>query len=206
MRLNNKIFGGASRYFWDNEALQPVAGSENWFGEFQPVNHRGLAFISALLEFFFGVRICCHINGEFPTYIAGYQTSFNSASILFALKDHPILRLIFQIEADSPAVFNLGTICFTLLRDVENTDVSVPHQPGGTNPCLCRVSALTRGIPPNTAMSTLSISCGRTPACLVLGCMPWPSSQTVALDTETFWQVPVEYCVSEITELPVKCG
>jgi hypothetical protein len=34
MRLNDKNLGGASRYFWDNQALQPVAGSQGWFGEF----------------------------------------------------------------------------------------------------------------------------------------------------------------------------
>jgi hypothetical protein len=57
MRLNDRIFGGASRYFWDNEELQPVAGSQSWFGEFQPVNHPDLAFISALLVLFRAVYL-----------------------------------------------------------------------------------------------------------------------------------------------------
>jgi hypothetical protein len=34
MRLNNKVFDGPSGYFDDNQALQPVAGLQNWFGEF----------------------------------------------------------------------------------------------------------------------------------------------------------------------------
>jgi hypothetical protein len=130
MRLNDKIFGGASRLFWDSEALHPVAGSQNWFGEFPPVNHRGLASISALLQFFFGLRICCHCNGEFPSYIAGYQTSFNSASLLFALKDHPVLRVIFQIDEDSPAVFNLRPLFLSPARRGGHGCLSVPRQPG----------------------------------------------------------------------------
>jgi hypothetical protein len=81
-----------------------------------------------------------------------------------------------------------------------------PISAGGANPELYRVSALSRGIPPNTAMSTFYISCGRTPACLALGGMLWPSSQTPALDTETFWPAPVDCCVSDMTELPVKDG
>jgi hypothetical protein len=52
MRLSDKVFGGTSRYFRDKEVLQPVAGSQIWFGEFQPVNSRGLVFISALLVLF----------------------------------------------------------------------------------------------------------------------------------------------------------
>jgi hypothetical protein len=133
MRLNDRHFGGASRYFRANEALQPVPGSQSCFCVFQPVTSRGLAFISALLRFFFGLRICCHCNGDFLTYIAGYQTSYHCTSILFALKDHHVLRLIFHIEDDSLALFNIGPFCFALLRDVEDTDVSVPRQLGERN-------------------------------------------------------------------------
>jgi hypothetical protein len=73
MRLNDRVFGGANRYFWANEASNPVAGFQSWFGDFQPVNSRGLAFTSALLKFFFGLRICCHCNGISPLTSQGIR-------------------------------------------------------------------------------------------------------------------------------------
>jgi hypothetical protein len=123
MRLNNGVFDGASRYFHNIEALRPVAGPLSWFAEFQPVNFRGLPFIATLLKLFFGLRICFHSDGEFPTYVAGFETSFNSASILFALKDHPVLKLIFQIGDNPAAIFYIGPFCDTHLRDVPDADV-----------------------------------------------------------------------------------
>jgi hypothetical protein len=105
MRLNDRRFDGGSRYFRSNKALQPVAGSQSWFAVFQPVNNRGLQFIAALLKLFFELRICCHCNVELPTFIAGFLKFCNSASILFALKDHPVLKLIFQIEDNTQPYF-----------------------------------------------------------------------------------------------------
>jgi hypothetical protein len=52
IRLNDRVFGRSSRHYWDNQALQPVAGAQNWFGEFRPVNTQGLAFMSTLLVLF----------------------------------------------------------------------------------------------------------------------------------------------------------
>jgi hypothetical protein len=127
MRINDRVFDGANRYYRNNEALRPVAGPIYWFTEFQPVNFRCLSFIFVLQEIFFDLDICCHSGGDFPTYIAGFQTSFNSASIFFALKEHPVLKLIFQIGANPVSIFYVGPFCFTFLHDVDDLDVCQYH-------------------------------------------------------------------------------
>jgi hypothetical protein len=81
-----------------------------WFSEFQPVNLTGLPFIFALLKTFFDANICCHVGGDFPTYIAGVQTSFDGVSIFFALKDNPLLQMIFQIGENPSAIFHMDRL------------------------------------------------------------------------------------------------
>jgi hypothetical protein len=98
-----------------------------WFSEFQPVNFTGLPFIVALLKAFFDENICCHVGGDFPTYIAGVQISFEGVNIFFALKDNPLLKLIFQIGENPPAIFHVGPFEFALLQNVGTGDVCQYH-------------------------------------------------------------------------------
>jgi hypothetical protein len=127
MQLRGLRFDGAARYILTNEALRPVAGTRYWFSEFQPVNFTGLPFITALLKAFFDANICCHVGGDFPTYIAGVQTSLEGVDIFFALKDNPLLKLIFKVGENPPAIFHVGPFEFALLQNVSTGDVCQYH-------------------------------------------------------------------------------
>jgi hypothetical protein len=105
MLLNERVFYGANRYYRSNEALWHTTGPIYRFTEFQPVNFTCLSFVYVLLDYFFGINICCHSCWDIPSYVAGFQTSFHTASIFFALKEHPILKLIVQFVANPAAHF-----------------------------------------------------------------------------------------------------
>jgi hypothetical protein len=91
MLLQGKRFDGASRYLRTNEALRPVLGPRYWLPEFTPVNSTGLPFVVALLKFLFDAYICCHMGGDYPSYVAGVQTFYDGVTLFIALKDHPLL-------------------------------------------------------------------------------------------------------------------
>jgi hypothetical protein len=76
-----------------------------------------------LLEYLFNVDICCHVAGSYPTYLAGFTTSFRSACIFIALKEHPFINLIFQIGEEPLQTFYIGPFQFILFHDVDGIDV-----------------------------------------------------------------------------------
>jgi hypothetical protein len=91
------------------------------------VNFIGLSFMFRLLEYLFAVDICCHVSGAYPSYLAGFQTSFASATMFIALKEHPLLNLIFQPGEEPMQTFYIGPFHFILLHDVNDMDVCHYH-------------------------------------------------------------------------------
>jgi hypothetical protein len=105
MQIRGLIFDDANYYHVTNDSLRPVLVTGYSFSEFSPVNFTGLSFMVALLKVFFDANICCHVGGDFPTYLAGVQTFFEGVTMFIALKDNPLLKLIFQIGENTPGVF-----------------------------------------------------------------------------------------------------
>jgi hypothetical protein len=127
MEVRGMRFGGATRYLRTNEALQPVAGTRYWLPEFTPVNSTGMPFVVALLKFFFDAYICCHVGGDYPSYVAGVQTFYDGITLFIALKNNTLLNLIFQIEENPPAVFSIGPFEFALLQNASTGHVCQYH-------------------------------------------------------------------------------
>jgi hypothetical protein len=76
--------------------LRPVAGPRYWLSpEFTPVNSTGMPFVTALLKFLFDAYICCHVGGDFPSYIAGVQTYFDVVTLFIALKNDLHINSLF---------------------------------------------------------------------------------------------------------------
>jgi hypothetical protein len=76
-----------------------------------------MPLVVALLKLLFDAFICCHLGGDYPAYVAGVQALYDGVTLFIALKDHPLLRLIFQNGEDPPAVFSIGPFEFALLQN-----------------------------------------------------------------------------------------
>jgi hypothetical protein len=127
MRKNNRTFDAATRYYTTNRVLQSIACSEYWFAEFPLRNFLGLGFEFRLMAYLFDGNFCCHVSGSYPTYLAGFTTSFRGVIIFIALKEHPYIKLIFQNWEEPVQSFNIGTFQFTLFHDVDGLDVYRYH-------------------------------------------------------------------------------
>jgi hypothetical protein len=127
MRFQDHAFDGARRYYDTDIFLRSVVGSVQWFAEFQPVNFRGLGLVFPILRFLYRNDIRGHVGGSYPSYLAWFQTSFNSATVFLELKENPVIKLIFQIGAEPLQTFNTGRFEFSLFEDVEDMDVCRYH-------------------------------------------------------------------------------
>jgi hypothetical protein len=127
MRLQGMRFGGARRYLQTNEVLRPVVGTRYWLPEFTPVNLTGMPFVMALLKFLYDAYICCHVGGDYPSYVAGVQTYYDVVTLFIALKNIPLLNIIFQIGENPPAVFSVGPFEFALLDNASTGHVCQYH-------------------------------------------------------------------------------
>jgi hypothetical protein len=67
------------------------------------------------------------VGADFPTYLAGVQTFFEVVTMFIALKDKPLLKLIFQIGENPPAVLYIGPNHFAILQNVGTWDVCQYH-------------------------------------------------------------------------------
>ena len=123
MRILDRAFNGAKEYYFADWYLQFSAGCARWFPEFTPVNLVALRFMFDLLKHFWRHDICCHINGSFPTYLAGLQTGYHRVSFFIALKESPLLNLLFQRGETQRDVFALGGFHFTLYQNLHHADV-----------------------------------------------------------------------------------
>jgi hypothetical protein len=152
MRVNGRIFDAATRYYAINRALQSIAGSGYWFAEFQPVNFIGLSFMYNLLKYLFGIYIyiCCHASGAYPSYLAGFQTSFAGATIFIAPKEHPFINLIFQLGEETLQIFHMGPFKFILFEDVDDMDVCRYHVKLGEYTMPVTFIGVDSGIPCGT--------------------------------------------------------
>ena len=108
MRILGSAFDGATEFSLADRRLQSTAGRAGWFPEFTPVNFVALRFIYQLLEHFVQLDICCHVGGSFPTFLAGLQTTFNRVTVFIALKDNPLLHLIFKKGDTLREIFYIG--------------------------------------------------------------------------------------------------
>jgi hypothetical protein len=125
--------------------LQSVAGNGQWFAEFRPVNFLGLNFvppIGVFLMLSFAV-----ITGAYPTYLAGFQTSFAGVCMFIALKEHPFLKLIFQIDEEPQQTFDIGPFHFILIADVEDMDVCRYHVTLGDDTMVMTFIGIDASIP-----------------------------------------------------------
>jgi hypothetical protein len=76
-----------------------------------------------LLKHFLRHDICCHIGGLFPTYIEVLQTSFQRMSFFIALKNTPLINLIFQRGGTLRENVSICRFNFTLYQNLEHIDV-----------------------------------------------------------------------------------
>ena len=67
--------------------------------------------------------IRCHISGSFPTYLAGLQTGFHRVSFFIALKESPLINLIFQKGETLREAFYIGHYHFTLYQNLPHADM-----------------------------------------------------------------------------------
>jgi hypothetical protein len=81
-----------------------------------------MPFVVALLKFLFDAYICCHVGGDLPSYVAGVQTYYD-VTLFIALKNIPLLNLLFQIGENPPAVFSVGPFEFALLENASTGHV-----------------------------------------------------------------------------------
>ena len=122
MRILGNAFNGTREFYYTDWELSYTAGSARWFPEFTPVNLVTLRFMFDLLMHFLRHDICCHIDGAFSTYLAGVQTGFTRVSFFIALKDSPLLNLLFQREETLRESFYLGCYDFELYQNLQNMD------------------------------------------------------------------------------------
>ena len=123
MRILDQAFDSAKEYYFTDWCLQYTAGSARWFPVFTPVNLIALGFMFDLLKHFWRHDICCHISGSFPTYLAGLQTGYHRVSFFTALKDSPLINLIFQRGEAQRDAFYIGRFHFTLYQNLPHADV-----------------------------------------------------------------------------------
>jgi hypothetical protein len=147
MLVNGRTFDAATRYYDPNRALQSVAGTGYWFAEFQPMNFIGLGFMFRILDYLFAVDICCHVSGAYPSYFAGFQTSFAGVNIFIALKEHPFLNLIFQIGEEPMQTFYIGPFQFILFQDLEEMDICRQHVTLGDYTIIIRFIGIDARVP-----------------------------------------------------------
>jgi hypothetical protein len=86
-----------------------------------------MSFVVALLKFFFDAYICCHVGGVYPSYVAGVQTFYDGITLFIALKNNPLLNLIFLIGENPRAVFSFGPFEFALLEKASTGHVCQYH-------------------------------------------------------------------------------
>ena len=67
--------------------------------------------------------ICCHIGGSFPNYLAVLQTVFQRVSFFIALKNSPLINLIFQRGETPREAFYIDRYHFTLYQNLQHADV-----------------------------------------------------------------------------------
>ena len=82
------------------------------------MNLIALRFMFDLLMHFLRHDICCHIGGAFSAYLAGVQTDFSRVSFFIALKDSPLLNLLFQRGETLRESFYLGRYHFELYHNL----------------------------------------------------------------------------------------
>ena len=123
MRILDQAFNGAKEYYFTDWCLQFTASCGRWFPELTPVNLVALRFMFDLPKHFWRHDICCHISGSFPTYLAGLQTGYHRVSFFIALKESPLINLIFQRGETQRDVFAIGRFHFTLSQNVPHADV-----------------------------------------------------------------------------------
>ena len=123
MRTLDQVFDGAKEYYFADWYLQYNVGCVRRFPEFTPVNCIALRFMFHVLKHFWRHDICCHISGSFPTYLAGLQTGFHRVSFFIALKDSPLINLIFQRGETPRDAFYLGHYHFTVHQNLPHADV-----------------------------------------------------------------------------------
>ena len=122
MRICGKAFNGAKELYYTDWELLYTAGSARWFPEFTPVNLAALRFVFDLLTHFLRHDVCCHIAGAFPAYLAGVQTGVQRVSFFIALKESPLINLIFQRGETLRDSFYLGRYHFELYQDLQHMD------------------------------------------------------------------------------------
>ena len=127
VQLFPRPFDGARRYFDVDMSLMPVAGHFARFAEFRPQHFLGLLFMFDLLKQFFKFDICMHVMGSYPAYVAGLLPSIDWAMVYVALKDHPVLNVLFQRSSDLAQTFDFGPFVFNLLWNEGGTDIVRYH-------------------------------------------------------------------------------
>ncbi len=60
---------------------------------------------------------------SFPTYLAGLQTGFNRVTVFIALKNNPLLKLVFQKRYTLREKFYIGHSRFALYQHLPHIDV-----------------------------------------------------------------------------------
>ena len=120
MRVFGNAFNSANEFYYPDWELSYTAGSARWFPEFTPVNF-ALRFMFNLLKHFLRHDVCYHIGGAFSTYLEGVQTGFLRVSFFIALKDSPLLNLLFQREETLRESFYLGCYDFELYQNLQHT-------------------------------------------------------------------------------------
>jgi hypothetical protein len=121
MIVNGKSFDGATHFMDTYDTLQADVGNALWSNEYCPVQLYGNRQIRLLLLTLFRQHICCHISGSFAAYTARVLKSYRAAVLYVALKDHPLLNIIFQ---KGPVVgnFYLNDFLFELLESQPQSD------------------------------------------------------------------------------------
>ena len=122
MRIYVNAFNSAKELYYADWELSYTAGSARWIPEFTPGNLVALGFILYLLTHFLQHDICCHIAGELPGYLAGVQTGFQRVSFFIALKESPLINLIFQRGETLQVSFYLGRYNFELYQNLQHMD------------------------------------------------------------------------------------
>ena len=131
MRILDQAFNGAKEYYFTDWCSQYTAGSGRWFPEFTPVNLIALGFIFDLLKHFWRHDICCHIICSFPNYLAGLQTGCQRVSFFIAMKESPLVNLIFQRKK-----LSIGRFHFTLYKSLPHADVCMYFVRGSLDYCF----------------------------------------------------------------------
>ena len=92
----SSAFDGARRFNSTDTSLRPVEGNDDCFTELQSQGFISLGFMFHILRQLYWCDICCHVSGSFPAYVAGLRTSYLLAMVFVALKETPLINLIFQ--------------------------------------------------------------------------------------------------------------